>query len=83
MNLTTAEPDIQYCIDIFNVTKNQQSIRDYLISDCDVLDSLYIYTNDHPDPTDLFEVQITPRSNIEGARNGTPSEYFKTYFHGK
>ena len=82
MNLTNAEPDIVYCVDIFNVTSNRQA-ENHLISDCSVLDTQYTYTQNYPDPTYAFEVKITPRSNVEGARNGTPSENVLAFFYGK
>ena len=82
MNLTHAEPDIVYCIDIFNVTSNQQA-DNHLISDCSVLDTQYTYAQNYPDPTNAFEIRITPKSNVEGARNGTPSENVLTFFYSK
>ena len=84
MNLTHAEPDVVYCVDIFNATSNQsQQVDDLklLISDCSVLDTQYTYTQNDPDPTNAFEVKITPRSNVEGARNGTPSENIPAFFY--
>ena len=82
MNLTNAEPDIVYCVDIFNVTSNQR-VENHLISDCSVLDTQYTYILNDPDPTNAFEVKITPRSNVAGARNGTPSENVPAFFYGK
>ena len=79
LNLTTAEPDIAYCVDIYNVTGGGS---DYLISDCNVIKSNYTFTveNSVSDPRDLFQFIITPRSNMEGARNGTPSQVVAGFF---
>ena len=69
LNLTTAEPDIAYCVDVYNTTNGG---FDHLTSDCTVISSNYTFTvNDDPDPKDKFQFIITPRSNVEGARNGT------------
>ena len=75
LNLTTAEPDIVYCVDIFNITDE----RDHLISSCSVFKTYYNFEVDNPDTKDLFQLIITPRSNVEGARNGTTREVNATY----
>ena len=84
LNLTNAaEPDIIYCIEVFNATDDNQT-DDYLItSDCGVVEPRYTFTVSEPDPTDLFEIIIIPRSNVVGATNGTPSERLEVYFYGK
>ena len=33
--------------------------------------SIYVFKVDHPDPTHLFNFVVTPRINVEGAKNGT------------
>ena len=73
LNLTTAEPDIVYCVDVFNTTDGETEIlRDHLISNCSVFEPYYNYAIDNPG--DLLQFIVTPRSNIEGARNGTSKE---------
>ena len=69
LNLTTAEPDIVYCIDIklFNITNGE----DHLVSNCSVFNTHYNFIAENPDP--LYHLRVTPRSNVEGAKNGTPS----------
>ena len=80
-NLTYAEPDVAYCIDVYNATNGTLH---HLISDCNVTQPQYTFTTvSNPDPTDMFEFTITPRSNLPGARNGLKSEYMQAYFHGK
>ena len=71
LNLTIAEPDIVYCVDVtwFNITDG----GDHLVSNCSVFNPHYNFTVENPDPRDLFQFQVTPRSNVEGARNGTPN----------
>ena len=77
MNLTTAEPDIAYCVDVYNITGGGS---DHLISDCDLMKSSYTFIVGNPDPRDLFQFIVTPRSNIEGTRNGTPSQVVAGFF---
>ena len=79
LNLTGVEPDVAYCIDIYNVT---DGAYDHLISTCDVTTTWYTFSVSHPDPRDLFQFTVTPRSNIAGAKNGTPSEPMEAYFYG-
>ena len=77
LNLTTAEPDIIYCVDItrFNITDE----GDHFVSNCSVFNPHYNFTVENPDPRDLFQFQVTPRSNMEGAMDGTPNEINVTF----
>ena len=78
LNLTTAEPDIVYCVDVFNII-NGETERVHLISNYSVFQTYYTFAVDDPDPKDIFQFIVTPRSNIEGARNGTTKEVNATY----
>ena len=78
LNLTTTEPDIVYCVDIFNITDAERE-RDYLISNCSVFETYYSFALDNPG--DLFQFIVTPRSNIDRARNGTLKKFNVTYMH--
>ena len=64
LNLTGVDPDIVYCVEVYNITCG----RSLLISECDVVETNY--TNDALLPGQIFEYTITPRSNVEGASNG-------------
>ena len=68
LNLTNTEPDIVYCVEVYNITCGR---RDLVISDCDVTEPSYTF--DSPSGY-IYEYIITPRSNVEGARNGTQSQ---------
>ena len=70
LNLTNANPDIVYCVDMYNVTCGR---KDLIISDCNVTEPSYTSDDIAPDGY-IYEYIITPRSNVEGARNGTPSQ---------
>ena len=59
LDLTTAEPDIQYCVDVYNVTEG-----DLVESRCDITETSYTFTPDNPSPDHLFNFTVTPRSNV-------------------
>lgn len=66
LNLTTAEPDVVYCVNVFN------EIRDHQINNCSVIETEYSFVPNSEDHVDqYYEVTVTPRSNVEGARNGS------------
>ena len=65
LDLTNADPDIVYCVEVYNITCG----RSLLISECDVMETSY--TNDALLPGYIYEYTVTPRSNVEGASNGT------------
>ena len=76
LNLTTAEPDIVYCLDIYDIkadTGEATRYRGHLVSDCTVFEKTYTFEPDNPDPTKLFHFVVIPRNNVEGAKNGTAS----------
>ena len=66
LNLTNVEPDIVYCVEVYNITCGG---RELLISDCDVMETSY--TSDVLQPGYIYEYTVTPRTNVEGAQNGT------------
>ena len=65
LDLTGVDPDIVYCVEVYNITCG----RSLLISECNVMENSY--TNDALHPGYIYEYTVTPRSNVEGARNGT------------
>ena len=75
LNLTTAEPDVVYCVGIFKIADLELS-SDHLVSNCSVFEPQYNFSLTHPDPRTLMQVVVTPRSNVEGARNGTPKSIY-------
>ena len=70
LNLTNIEPDIAYCVDVYNITCGE---REHIISDCNVTETSYTSDAIAPDGY-LYEYIVTPRSNVEGAVNGTHSQ---------
>ena len=68
LDLTNIDPDIVYCVDVYNITCGG---RDLVSSDCHVTDTNYTAFSDGY----LYEYIVTPRSNVEGAGNGTQSQW--------
>ena len=67
LDLTNVDPDTVYCVEVYNITCGR---RDLIISDCNVTKSSYTSDDIAPDGY-IYEYTVTPRSNVEGARNGT------------
>ena len=70
LDLTGVDPDIVYCVEVYNITCRR---RDLIISDCNVTEPSYTSDDIAPDVY-IYEYIVTPRSNVEGATNGTPSQ---------
>ena len=66
LDLTNVEPNIVYCVELYN---NTCGGRELLISDCDVMETSY--TSDVLQSGYIYEYIVTPKSNVEGAQNGT------------
>ena len=54
---------------------------DHLISNCSVFETYYNFVVENPDPKDLFQLTVTPRSNIIRARSGNTKEINALYMH--
>ena len=66
LNLTNVDPNIVYCVEVVNITCGRKEL---IISDCNVTEPSY--TSDDIAPHGyIYEYTVTPRSNVEGARNG-------------
>ena len=67
LNLTNIEPDIVYCVEVYNITCEG---RKFVISDCDVMETSQ-FRSDSLQSGYIYEYTITPRCNVAGAQNGT------------
>ncbi len=77
LDLTGVEPDIVYCVEVFNITCGVDNL---VASDCEVANPIYpSRVGDGLDPSYAYEITVTPRSNIPGAVNG--SVYTKRGMH--
>ena len=70
LDLTNVDPDIAYCVEVYNITCGG---RELVFSDCNVTENSYTSDVIAPDGY-IYEYIITPRSNVQGAQNGTPSQ---------
>ena len=66
---------IVYCVDVYNITCG----RAHIISDCDVTNTSY--TNEALQSGYIYEYTVTPRSNVEGAHNGTSTNVTGIYYN--
>ena len=76
LNLPEVDPDIVYCVEIHNTSITTRALTEHenhLVSNCSVFGPHYLFTVDQADPRDLFQFTVTPRNNVEGAKNGTSS----------
>ena len=70
LDLTGVDLDIIYCVEVYNITCGR---RDLIVSDCNVTEPSYT-SGDIASNGYIYEYIVTPRSNVKGAKNGTPSQ---------
>ena len=70
LDLTDVDPDIVYCVEVYNVTDCERG--ELLAGDCNVTDTNYtIPYGVGSGRSDIYEYSVTPRSNVEESVNGT------------
>ena len=70
LNVTDIDPDIIYCAEVYNITCRR---RDLIISDCNVTEPSY--TSDALYEGFLYNITVTPRSNVHNTLNGISSTF--------
>ena len=68
LDLTDIDPDIVYCVEVYNITCGE---RGFILGECSLIDLTYDYSG--IDSAFIYEIAITPKSNVNGADNGTKS----------
>ena len=69
LDLTGVEPDIVFCIKVSNITCGADNL---VASDCEVMNPVYPSSvGGGLDPSYVYEITVTPRSNVLGAINGS------------
>ena len=69
LDLTGVEPDIVYCVEVYNITCGEENL---IASDCEVMNPIYpASVGDGLDPSYVYQITVTPRSNVPGAANGS------------
>ena len=76
LDLTDVDPDIAFCVEVYNITCGG---RELVFSDCNVTENSYTSDAIAPDGY-IYEYIVTPRSNVQGAQNGTPSQSLRGMF---
>lgn len=81
-SLINTDYTILYCVDIFKVVEGEET---FVHAKCVVDQTSYVFSTgeSEPDPNDLFQFTITPRYNVDGARNGTSMNVTGYFIAGK
>lgn len=75
LDITGVDPDIEYCIEVYNITSANSTIE--TITNCSVLLPKFSFTLDPPNPCYEFEFRVIP---FNGAGNGSTSAPVKGHF---
>ena len=67
-NLSNAEPDIAFCLEVYNTTCGSE---DKLIDRCDLTEPRFFYGDHELHSRNIHNITVSPRSNVEGASNGS------------
>ena len=70
LDLTNVDPDIVYNVEVYIITCGG---RELVFSDCNVTENSYTSDAIAPDGY-IYEYIVIPRSNVQGAQNGTTSQ---------
>ena len=68
INLSNADPDIVYCVEVHSITCQG---KDFYFSEVDCGVTKPFYVNYGLLQGWSYSISITPRSNVEGAQNGS------------
>ena len=73
LNLTTAEPDIKYCVDVYNATADECNNTAELLSEC-FTETIYFFSPLSPNSEQIYCFKITSSSNVLDSLNRTMSK---------
>jgi hypothetical protein len=68
LDLTGVDPDIIYCVEVYNITCG---VDDLVVGDCNVTEPYFKFADNRLQQGYIYRIAITPRSNGQGAQNGT------------
>ena len=70
LDLTGIDPDIAYCVEIYNISCG---MRDLVTDECSVFEPYYYIKSTIIvlNQGFTYETAVTPRNNVDGAKNGT------------
>ena len=64
LDINGSDPDIVFGINLYKITCGQDIFINYEVATMN-------YTSNTVDPNQIYKAVISPRNNVEGARNGT------------
>ena len=68
LDLTGVEPDIVYCVEVYNITCGADNL---IASECDLTNPVYpANVGEGLDSNFVYNITVVPRSNVPGAANG-------------
>ena len=73
LNLTNAEPDVLYYVDVYNITGGGKVI----VESVNIADQYYNFSHANLSLSQEFNFTVTPVSNVPGAVNGTNSKHLQ------
>ena len=73
LNLTNAEPDVLYYVDVYNITGGGKVMVESVI----IADQYYTFSHANLSLSQEFKFTVTPVSNVPGAVNGTNSKHLQ------
>lgn len=79
LNLTMIDPDITYCVSVYDVTCINQ--KDLISENCDIINPNYTIPLGILNSTNLFEIVVLPKINSPNALNRTVT--IPTAYKGK
>ena len=77
LNLSAADPDVVYCVDVYKT----DTASFHILRNCSVFKPYYKFSLDNPDPKEVFTFTITPRSNVNGAQDGIATTINATFLY--
>ena len=73
LNLTNAEPDVLYYVDVYNFTRGGKVI----VESVNIAEEYYTFSHANLSLHHEFNFTVTPVSNVPGAVNGTNSKHLQ------
>ena len=68
LDLTGVEPDIVYCVEVYNITCEADNL---IATECELTNPVYpASVGEGLNPNFVYNITVVPRSNVPGAANG-------------
>ena len=73
LNLTNAEPDVLYYVDVYNITEGEE----IMVESVNIAEEYYNFSHANLSLRQEFNFTVTPVSNVPGAVNGINSQHLQ------